>query len=183
MKMNTMRALLSILAVALTAAFTSVRADTPSPRNFVEQIEEQSEGKIVIDIPKSIMDIIFPPANTGRTTRSNNNANRQTRSVQANVLHSGVNRLSGYRVQVFSGGNGGRAAEAKAKARASAVAARFPKYRGQVYSYSQAPNWYTRVGNFQTSAEASRALGELKRAFPQYAGEMRVVRCQITIIR
>lgn len=179
--MNTMRTLLSILTVALLTAVIPVRADNPAPRNFVEQIQEQSEGNIKIDIPQSIMNIIFPPAprhNSGGSTSRN-----QPRTVQANVLHSGVNRLSGYRVQVFSGGNGGRAAEAKAKARASAVAARFPKYRGQVYSYSQAPNWYTRVGNFQTSAEASRALGELKRAFPQYAGEMRVVRCQITIIR
>jgi hypothetical protein len=61
--------------------------------------------------------------------------------------------------------------------------AKFPKYRGQVYSFSSSPNWYTRIGNFRTSAEASAALQEIKRAFPQFASEMRVVKSQIVIIK
>ena len=73
--------------------------------------------------------------------------------------------------------------EARAKARGSAILAKLPKYRGQVYTYSSSPNWYTRVGNFRTNAEASAALTEMKKAFPNFASEMRIVKCQIVVIK
>lgn len=171
----------SMTAVLLMAAPTiTVTAAPKTPtKTTLTRIEEESEGNVEFDIPDNLMNIIIPPVvkSTGPAKKTN------TKTVKANVLHSGVNKLSGYRVQVFSQGHGQGSVEARARARASAVVAKFPKYRGQVYSYSQAPNWYTRVGNFQTSAQASAALAELKRAFPQFAGEMRLVKCQITIIK
>ena len=91
--------------------------------------------------------------------------------------------MYGYRVQVFSDGRNQGTLEARAKARGSAVLARFPKYRGQVYTYSQSPNWYTRVGNFRSQQEANAALHELKRAFPSFSSEMRVVKCKIVVIK
>ena len=59
--------------------------------------------------------------------------------------------------------------------------ARFPKYRGQVYTFSSSPNWYCRVGNFRTAAEANAALAELKRAFPAFASEMRTVKSTVIL--
>lgn len=165
------------LVAALLAAFAIQVSAAP---NYVETIEAQSEGNVTIDIPANIMDIIFPPVKTGGGARVTTGPRKE---AKVNVLHSGVNKLSGYRVQVFSQGSGQASVETRAKARGSAIVAKFPKYRGQVYSYSVSPNWYTRVGNFQTSQEAQRALAELKRAFPQFAGEMRVVKSQITIVK
>lgn len=95
----------------------------------------------------------------------------------------GVHKMDGYRIQVFSDGRDPKTLQARARARGNAIVAKFPKYRGQVYSFSSSPNWYTRVGNFRTSQEASAALAELKRAFPSFAGEMRVVKSPITIIK
>ncbi len=82
-------------------------------------------------------------------------------------MKTGINKLSGFRIQVFSDGRNQHTLEARAKARGSAILAKFPKYRGQIYTYSSSPNWYTRV----------------KKAFPNYASEMRVVKCQIVVIK
>lgn len=181
MRLKTL-SMLSLSALCMLLIPAEAMADNDENRqsatnSVIQRIVTESEGNIDIEIPEDLMDVIFPPVRSG-----NNNAPKK-KAVKANVIHSGVNKLSGYRVQVFSQGHNQASVQARAKARASAVVARFPKYRGQVYTYSSAPNWYTRVGNFQTSAEASRALAELKRAFPQYAGEMRLVKCQITIVK
>ena len=165
---------LPAVAVCLALAIPAQAAENA----YITNIVTNSEGNVTIDIPDNIMELLFPPVSTGKATK-----HAPTKQAKVNVLHSGVNKLSGYRVQVFSQGHGQGSVEARAKARGSAIVAKFPKYRGQVYSYSVSPNWYTRVGNFQTSAEASRALSELKRAFPQFAGEMRLVKCQITVVK
>ncbi len=135
--------------------------------NVVEKIQTESKGNITIDIPKNILDLILQPQ-TKKDTRE---------------MKPGVNKLSGYRIQVFSDGRNQHTLEARAKARGSAILAKFPKYKGQVYTYSSSPNWYTRIGNFRTNAEANAALTELKRSFPNYASEMRVVKCQIVVIK
>ena len=137
--------------------------------NVVKKIESESGGNIMIDIPPSILELILTPNNTPKPT------------VQE--IKPGINKLSGFRIQVFSDGRNQSTLEARAKARGSAILAKFPKYRGQIYTYSSSPNWYTRVGNFRTLNEANSALAELKHAFPNYASEMRVVKCQIVVIK
>ena len=154
------------------ASAQSVSGDKESGRaaNPVERIMEESEGNVVIDIPADILERILTE---DQQSQRNGNA----------ALRPGINKMSGFRVQVFSDGHNQHSLESRAKARGSAIVARFPKYRGQVYSFSSSPNWYTRIGNFRTSEEASAAMAELKRAFPQFAAEMRVVRSQIVVIK
>lgn len=116
----------------------------------------------------------------GSTTNANT-TNKTGKGSQEKPQAS--QKLSGFRIQVFSDGSNPTTLQARAKARGNAIVAKFPKYRGQVYSFSSSPNWYTRIGNFKTSKEASAALAELKKAFPAFAAEMRVVKSQITIIK
>ena len=144
-------------------------------------------------------------ANTGKKNGNNqqgkNQANNQTKQQQQNANKNNtaqnnaaaaaakksgkatMKKMQGFRIQVFSDGQNPQTLQARARARGNAIVARFPKYRGQVYTFSSSPNWYTRVGNFETQAEASKALGELKRAFPQFAGEMRIVKSPVTIVK
>jgi len=138
--------------------------------NAVERIEEQSMGNVEIDIPDNILQQIL-------------REEQRTPKHSEPVLRPGINKMSGFRIQVFGDGYNQQSLESRARARGNAIVAKFPKYRGQVYSYSSSPNWYTRVGNFRTSAEASAALSELKRAFPKFAAEMRVVKSQIVVIK
>jgi len=163
----------SIVATLLTtvvtfSSLTAVGANDEKIDNVVEKIERESNGNISIEIPPAILELILQKS-------------APKPSIQE--IRPGINKLSGFRIQVFSDGRNQHTLEARAKARGSAILARFPKYRGQVYTYSSSPNWYTRVGNFRTNAEANAALAELKRAFPNYASEMRVVKCQIVVIK
>ena len=154
-------------AIAVAVAFpASVAADSDN-MNVVEKIQTESNGNIIIDIPQNILDLLLQP---------------QTKK-EVQEIRPGVNKLSGYRIQVFSDGRNQHTLEARAKARGSSILAKFPKYKGQVYTYSSSPNWYTRIGNFRTNAEANAALTELKKAFPNYASEMRVVKSQIIVIK
>lgn len=84
----------------------------------------------------------------------------------------------GYRIQVFSGNN---AATAKrdAESRAAAIRDRFPELA--TYVIYDAPYWRLRVGDFPSSDHAGTVLGEMKRAFPSFAREMRLVRDRINV--
>lgn len=84
--------------------------------------------------------------------------------------------VSGYRVQLFSG-NSARSAKATADYRAAAVKADFPEWATYV-TYS-APYWRLRVGDFLTSEEANAALVLLRKQYPAYAGEMRLLRDKV----
>lgn len=137
--------------------------------NVIETMVEESEGNLTIDIPPAILEQILTPVESSKPKEQS--------------LRPGINKMSGFRIQVFSDGRNQSTLEARAKARGSAILAKFPKYRGQIYTFSKSPSWYTRVGNFRTQQEANAALAELKRAFPSFSSEMRVVKSKITIIK
>lgn len=156
--------------MTVVASTTVVQAHAERDRygTIIEKIIVESGGNVVIGFPEDLAETIFL-TNTGKNT--------------AQELRPGINKTVGYRIQVFSDGRNQSSLEARAKARGSAILGKFPKYRGQVYTYSNSPNWYTRVGNFQNQSEAGNALDELKKAFPNYASEMRIVKTQIVVIK
>lgn len=164
----------SPLALGLALAFSYITAsaidvrDAGESQDIIEKIKISSGGEIEVDIPEDLLEkICADPLQTKKTT--NNSSARTT------------GRMNGFRIQVFSDGRNQHTLEARAKARGNAILAKFPKYRGQVYTNSSSPNWYTRIGNFRTNAEAQAALDELKRAFPQYSSEMRIVKSKVII--
>ncbi len=162
--------LISILLIAGTSLCPAMAQSVSSGADTdpISKIEAESEGNVEIDIPQNIIDLLLK---------------EQEAKPKRDNIRPGINKMSGYRIQVFCDGNHQSSLESRARARGNAIVARFPKYRGQVYSYSSSPNWYTRIGNFRTSEEASSALAELKRAFPQYSNQMRVVKSQIIIVK
>lgn len=156
-----------VMTVAQTAS------ESPEPQgNAIERIERESDGCITIDGPADILNLLItPPATPKKEAKKTLN------------LKPGINHIRGFRVQVFADGRNQSTLESRVKMRANAISAKFPKYRGQIYTFSSSPNMYCRVGNFQTQKEASSALIELKRAFPAFAGEMRVVNSDIIVIK
>lgn len=175
--MNTLVSKSQLLTFSLTAAsMLTVGAQSPAsgndeePANVVEKIVHESNGNVAIDIPDDILEQILLEE-------------KETAKKDGQNLRPGINMTQGFRIQVFSDGRNQHSLESRARARGNAIVARFPKYRGQVYSYSSSPNWFTRIGNFRSQADASAALVELKRAFPQFAAEMRVVKSRIVIIK
>lgn len=162
---------LSVAVCVYTSAFAQSpqSSQAPSAPNFIEKIEEDSNGNIQIDIPDNILDALLKIESIKKIKKSN--------------LHKGINKVDGFRIQVFSDGTNQRSLESRARARGTAIANRFPKYRGQIYCSSHSPYWFTRVGNFETKEDAAAALSELKSSFPQYAGDMRIVQCQIVVLK
>lgn len=171
-------ALFALLAVSLFSCevFAQTTDEEPGITNIVVAIESGSNGNVTIDIPASLVKLVEPVKKHEVKEEPANHSTRQRTYV------SGPKQVSGYRIQIFSDGRNQRTLQARAQARSNSVVSRFPKYRNQVYSFSKAPNWYTRIGNFKTQQEAATALSELKRAFPGFAGEMRVVKSNIIVV-
>lgn len=171
---------LLVIAVLLLAAVpfnifaqTNNTEESQEKTNMLQRIEEESEGNVTFDIPENIVNRIFQtPTAPKKTTQQ---------TVQTTKPRTG--KMNGFRIQVFNDSHNQSTLQARAKARGNAIATRFPKYRGQIYTFSSSPNWYTRVGNFRTQAEANSAMQELKRAFPAFAGEMRIVKSQVIILK
>ncbi|MCH5234312.1 MAG: SPOR domain-containing protein [Muribaculaceae bacterium] len=136
--------------------------------NPIEKIMEESNGNITIEIPPSILEPILQQS-SGKKNGPD--------------LKTGINKVAGYRIQVFSDGRNQSTLESRAKSRGNMILTKFPKYKGQIYTFSSSPNWYTRIGNFRTASEANSALTELKKAFPNLSSEMRVVKSQIVVIK
>lgn len=164
-------AFVAILIPTVSSAQTDATPPGTEEKNVVERIVEESNGNVTVEVSEELLEYILRAPKVD-TRRGDHGTQRR----------GGINKAQGYRIQVFSDGRNQHSLEARARARGSAILARFPKYRGQVYTFSKSPNWYTRVGNFRTSSEASAALAELKRAFPGFASEMRMVKCQIVTV-
>ncbi len=71
----------------------------------------------------------------------------------------GAQKVKGYRVQVYAGGNT-RADKQRATEAGNAVKRRFPEQPVYVHFYS--PRWICRVGNFRTYQEAQRVLKQVQ---------------------
>ena len=83
---------------------------------------------------------------------------------------------SGFRVEVYADNNL-RTAKSGASQRRAAVMSRVPQYR--VYMTFDSPFWRVRVGDFSNRGAADAAAAEIRRAIPQNARDVRVVRCTI----
>lgn len=171
MKNGVNKTILTTLFFLIGSLFSISQAQEEN--NVLGNIQTQSAGNVEFDIPDKISNQIVttPAAPSGKKKPAQSGQGYSTQRPS---------KGQGFRIQVFCDGGNQSTLQARAKARCNAIASRFPKYRGQVYTFSSAPNWYGRVGNFRTQAEANAALSELKKAFPAFASEMRVVKSKIS---
>lgn len=86
--------------------------------------------------------------------------------------------MAGYRVQILSDNNA-RTAKNEARQREQQVMAKFPQYR--TYKKYAAPYWRVRVGDFRTQALAEEAAAAMRRSFPRFSKEIRVVKDRVYI--
>ena len=94
-----------------------------------------------------------------RTTESNSNEiNTRVLDNRKKVM-KGTRKVTGYRIQVYAGGNS-RADREKAQQAGNRIKAHFPSYPIFVHFYS--PSWKCRVGNFVEYKEAEQALRRIR---------------------
>ncbi len=84
----------------------------------------------------------------------------------------------GYRIQVFDDNNA-RTAKREAQSRKSRMESRFPEYRA--YISFNSPYWRLKVGDFTSRSEAEAAMAAIRQAFPDMAGQLRVVRDKVNV--
>ncbi len=89
-----------------------------------------------------------------------------------------MRKVAGYRVQIFSDNNA-RTAKNEAESKARLIAERIPHY--STYVVYSSPYWRLKLGDFRTRDEAEVAATEIKRKFPEFAREIRVVRDRINL--
>lgn len=89
-----------------------------------------------------------------------------------------MRKVAGYRVQIFSDNNA-RTAKNEAESKARIIGEKFPRY--STYVVYSSPYWRLKLGDFRTRDEAEVAATEIKRKFPEFAREIRVVRDRINI--
>ncbi len=137
---------------------------------IVEHINSNSDSIVFIIQPKE-MDARIAP-----TFESNIESKKSTTDNQQKI--NGKTRVGGYRIQVFSDNNA-HTAKSEAQTKASNISSRFPQYR--TYIVYNSPYWRLKVGDFLSEEEAYEAIQELKRAFPAYGKEMRIVRDWVSV--
>lgn len=121
--------------------------------------------------------VTHPDALELRLIRSTHGEAGDTGNIQEkNILR----KTGGYRIQIFSDNNA-KTAKNEARAKARVIADAFPQY--PTYVIFSSPYWRLKVGDFKTHEEAEVAATQIKRAFPEYAKEIRVVRDRINITK
>lgn len=161
------KTIFSMLAISGTA-FHSM-ADTPGPGvSLIEHVQADS-----------VIEVIAPPGLEQRLKGVPADDNDSSHLNEGKATGSAV-RAGGYRIQVFSDNNA-RSAKAEARGRARNISSRFPQYR--TYVVYNAPFWRLRVGDFRNQQDAQQAADEIRRAFPSYSREVRVVRDRISVIK
>jgi mRNA-degrading endonuclease RelE of RelBE toxin-antitoxin system len=152
------------IILALSTIATTAMAD------IVENFNREG-STIIVEQPQALAERL---RNLGTT--SGDGADDETSEEREVPVQMSKGKVVGYRVQVYADNNQ-RVAKGEARQRERAIGSRFPSmatYMGYV-----APYWRLRVGDFRTQAEAQKAATDIRKAFPAYAKEIRVVRDRI----
>lgn len=169
-----------LLIVGLTSMpATASVTDPDSTGTIIYHI--QASGIITVVQPEAMMKRLRGGAgvterqvlNMGDPVTSASESAAATESTDA---VSGTTKVAGYRVQVFSDNNA-RTAKNEARSKAQAISEEFSDFR--TYVVYQSPYWRLKVGDFTTATEAENAADMIKKKFPSYAREVRVVRDRI----
>ncbi len=178
MKHRHIVAILSLSAFLLRP-FMAGAEDPDSTETIIDHI--QASGIITIVQPEKMLERLSggksgverQVLNMGETAPTGVESSETAENTEA---VSGATKVAGYRIQVFSDNNA-RSAKSEARSKAQAISERMPQYR--TYVVYQSPYWRLKVGDFTTATEAENAADMIKKMFPSYAREVRVVRDRI----
>jgi len=154
----------NLLYLVLASATLTANADVEPTTTIVDHITLGTKN--VVTQPDQLTRRLFPITDVEGTE-------------QKEEMQRPVNgRMAGFRVQVFSDNNS-RTAKNEARSKQRKISSRFPQY--QTYVMYTSPYWRLKVGDFRTQQEANAAADELRKAFPAYSKEIRVVRDRINV--
>lgn len=164
-----MNRILQIFPILLLLIATAVRADV------VENLN-RTGSSITVDQPDLLSQRLHhPDAVEGDDASTDGDQTAPEEKESERPVQMSRGKVVGYRVQVYADNNV-RVAKGEARQRERAIASRFPY---ATYVAYVSPYWRLRVGDFKTQAEAEKAAADIRRSFPSYAKEIRIVRDRI----
>ncbi len=174
-----------ILMLAAVAAPTEAQVYTAADSSMCVSASSGGTNGIVgrLQSPESGVMVIAPEELLLRASRQAepDSADFETDDAvdeeeQARAVRTKSGKTVGYRVQIYADNNV-RSAKAEARQRERALGQAFPAY--DTYVTYASPYWRLRVGDFRSQYDAEKAAAEIRKAFPRYAREVRVVRDRI----
>lgn len=178
MRPSTFISPLLIAAMLCPALRAQTAADDEEPQQapILQRLSEPSSA-ITVYAPGRLLERALPVA--GEPADQTDNEGADGEETEKTATHNKQRgKTAGYRVQVYADNNA-RSAKTEARHRERAISQAFPAYDTYV-SYAS-PYWRLRVGDFRSTYEAEKAAAEIRRAFPRYAREVRVVRDHVTL--
>lgn len=162
---------LTLLAfTAMLAAFTASSQD-----NIVQRLNAP-QSAITVNAPEALLQRAEPAAQTEADATEQDTGETTAEQQEEKTVRAKGGKTVGYRVQVYADNNV-RSAKSEARNRERAVSSAFPQHATYV-SYAS-PYWRLRVGDFHSQYDAEKAAAEIRKTFPRYAREVRVVRDRI----
>ncbi len=162
---------LTLLAfTAMLAAFTVSSQD-----NIVQRLNAP-QSAITVNAPEALLQRAEPTAQTEADATEQDTGETTAEQQEEKTVRAKGGKTVGYRVQVYADNNV-RSAKSEARNRERAVSSAFPQHATYV-SYAS-PYWRLRVGDFRSQYDAEKAAAEIRKTFPRYAREVRVVRDRI----
>ncbi len=151
-------------------------AGPPEPEVGIVARVNDPASAVSFEMPQALLDrLTSTPGTSGDESREN--AAETDDETDKPLKVKGAKSI-GYRVQVYSDNNA-RTAKGTARQRERAISGAFPQY--DTYVTYASPYWRLRVGDFRSQYDAEKAAAEIKRVFPSYGREVRVVRDRVNL--
>lgn len=169
----TVSCVISLAGAAQDNAVAAASSDSVAENNIVARINAPASA-VAVEMPNAMLERLFSTSTTADDSRD---SEAETEEVEADKpARTKGTKSVGYRVQVYADNNA-RTAKATARQRERVISGAFPQY-GTYVTYAS-PYWRLRVGDFRSQYDAEKAAAEIKRAFPSFAREVRVIRDRI----
>lgn len=156
----TARSLFTLLFLAACGTFTAQAQAYSIDTTIVQSLGRSLDGARVVLHQDSALDV--------RLSRN---------SGTLKVDKDGNIATQGYRIQLFSDNK--RNSREEAELRSDVVAQDMPQI--PIYVTYLSPFWRLRVGDYRTFEEANVQMQQLKKKFPKYSVEMRIVKDEIVL--
>ena len=156
----TARSLFTLLFLAACGTFTAQAQAYSIDTTIVQSLGRSLDGARVVLHQNSALDV--------RLSRN---------SGTLKVDKDGNIATQGYRIQLFSDNK--RNSREEAELRSDVVAQDMPQI--PIYVTYLSPFWRLRVGDYRTFEEANAQMQQLKKKFPKYSVEMRIVKDEIVL--
>lgn len=148
------------------------------PTNVVERVR-QSGSSVTVTAPEQLLlrAVAAPDDSEDATEELDEEGVSEDTSGQTVRAKGG--KTVGFRVQVYADNNV-RTAKTEARQRERRVNSSFPQW--STYVTYASPFWRLRVGDFRSQYDAEKAAAEIRKLFPRYAKEVRVVRDRVKVL-